>query len=74
MAGLLGGGGNPLEAAGGVTGALPGGNPLEAAGGLTDTLGGGGLGDTLGGVSGLAGGLLGGGEGLNLLNLVGVGK
>ncbi|USW50354.1 hypothetical protein Slin15195_G036730 [Septoria linicola] len=74
MAGLLERGGNPLEAAGGLTGALPGGNPLEAAGGLTDTLGGGGLGDTLGGVSGLAGGLLGGGEGLNLVGLVGVGS
>lgn len=78
MAGLLGGGG-PLGAVSGLTG---GDGPLGAVSGLTggglgDTLGrvaGGGLGDTLGGVTGLAGGLLGGGEGLNLVGLVGIGS
>lgn len=78
MAGLLGGGGGggPLDTVTGAASGLTGkdgplGGATDLAGGA---LGGGALDSVTGLAGGLGGGLLGGGEGLNLIGLVGVGS
>lgn len=66
LGGATGGGGSLDGATNGLQGLTGGGGPL---GGATNSLGG-----VTGGLGGLTGGLLGGGQGLNVAGIVGLGK